>query len=247
MSDNLKDRKKDAENKNFNSLSVFNKFSDVFSNSHHGYLARKVERLTSALYVITGFIAHDDPVRNRLRTAALDLIAQASRPQSFTTEGTQAFRAKAAELGALLQTAQAAGLISRMNAELLQNEYANLAGFVKEYSESIRVSEKAVTADSVSIGQEDNKEILKLSNKTNGSLKGQKSSSPKKGQDNRRKVILDLLNKKDRISIKDASSAVGNCSEKTIQRELLALVRDGLAIKEGERRWSTYRKAVLAV
>ncbi len=240
MSDNIKDNKKDIAIPN---QGVFSRFNDVFSNSHHGYLARKVERLTSALYVITGFIAPDEPVRNRLRTASLDLVAQASRPNSFTTEGTESFRGKTGEIGALLQTAQTAGLISRMNAELLQTEYANLAGFVKEHSESIRVSSAPAT-DVVSIGHEqlpgrlDEKVI-----KSRSGLKGQIKSQVK-GQDYRRKILMELLNKKDKISIKDATSAIENCSEKTIQRELLALVRDGLAIKEGERRWSTYRKAL---
>jgi hypothetical protein len=62
-------------------------------------------------------------------------------------------------------------------------------------------------------------------------------------QKDRRATILGILQRKDRINIKDVSAVIKDCSEKTIQRELLALVAQGVLVKEGERRWSTYRLA----
>ncbi len=62
-------------------------------------------------------------------------------------------------------------------------------------------------------------------------------------QKDRRATILGLLQRKDRLSIKDVSAVIKDCSEKTIQRELLALVAQGVLVKDGERRWSTYRLA----
>ena len=62
-------------------------------------------------------------------------------------------------------------------------------------------------------------------------------------QKDRRATILGLVQKKDRITVKDASNVIKDCSEKTIQRELLALVKQGVLKKEGERRWSTYSMA----
>ncbi len=62
-------------------------------------------------------------------------------------------------------------------------------------------------------------------------------------QKDRRATILALLQRKDRLTIKDVSSVIKDCSEKTIQRELLALVAQGVLVKDGERRWSTYRLA----
>jgi len=59
-------------------------------------------------------------------------------------------------------------------------------------------------------------------------------------QKDRRATILGLLQKKDRITVKDVAAVIKDCSEKTIQRELLALVAQGVLKKEGERRWSTY-------
>lgn len=56
----------------------------------------------------------------------------------------------------------------------------------------------------------------------------------------RASLILDFVAKKGGVSIKDIAKAVRGCSEKTIQRELLALIAKRLIRKEGERRWSLY-------
>jgi hypothetical protein len=56
----------------------------------------------------------------------------------------------------------------------------------------------------------------------------------------RMSLILDFIKKNKRSSIKDIAVVVKGCSEKTIQRELMELIRLGLVRKEGERRWSVY-------
>lgn len=57
----------------------------------------------------------------------------------------------------------------------------------------------------------------------------------------RREKILSIIRDKEVVSIKDIAFKISDCSEKTIQRELLSLVEEGVLVKEGERRWSTYR------
>lgn len=59
----------------------------------------------------------------------------------------------------------------------------------------------------------------------------------------RYETIINLLKKTKEITIKDVSSIISDCSEKTIQRELLSLVEKGVLKKEGERRWSRYSLA----
>lgn len=56
----------------------------------------------------------------------------------------------------------------------------------------------------------------------------------------RQKAILALVTPGSALGIKEFSKNFPSVSEKTIQRELLALVSEGLLIKKGERRWSTY-------
>lgn len=62
-------------------------------------------------------------------------------------------------------------------------------------------------------------------------------------QKDRRATILGIMQKKDKVTIRDVSHVIKDCSDKTIQRELLALVKQGVLVKEGERRWSTYSLA----
>jgi hypothetical protein len=56
----------------------------------------------------------------------------------------------------------------------------------------------------------------------------------------RQSAIINLLKRKKEIMIKDVVGIITDCSEKTIQRELLALVDEGVLKKEGERRWTKY-------
>lgn len=69
--------------------------------------------------------------------------------------------------------------------------------------------------------------------------KGQPDDS--KGQSARTSLILELVRKKKSLSIKEITSVIKDCSEKTIQRELNILIERGLIRREGERRWSVYR------
>ncbi|MBM2817940.1 MAG: hypothetical protein HW401_530 [Parcubacteria group bacterium] len=64
-----------------------------------------------------------------------------------------------------------------------------------------------------------------------------------KDKNKRYEVIINLLKNVKEISVKDVSSIVTDCSEKTLQRELLGLVDKGVLKKEGERRWSKYSLA----
>ena len=66
------------------------------------------------------------------------------------------------------------------------------------------------------------------------------NNEPKIKDPNRQDIIIDLLKKNSNLTIKDFVKVIKNCSEKTIQRELISLVKKGVIKKQGERRWSTY-------
>jgi len=61
-----------------------------------------------------------------------------------------------------------------------------------------------------------------------------------KDKNNRTDIILSMLKSGVKLTIKDFAQNIKDCSEKTIQRELLNLVSKGVLKKEGERRWSKY-------
>lgn len=62
----------------------------------------------------------------------------------------------------------------------------------------------------------------------------------KEGYSERQNIILREIKNRGQLTIRDLVGKIEGCSEKTIQRELLALVEGGVLKKEGERRWSKY-------
>jgi hypothetical protein len=74
-------------------------------------------------------------------------------------------------------------------------------------------------------------------------IKDNSSKRQDKGQSERMSLILELVREKKSLSIKEIAAVVKDCSEKTIQRELNALIDLGLIRREGERRWSVYLPA----
>jgi hypothetical protein len=59
----------------------------------------------------------------------------------------------------------------------------------------------------------------------------------------RRNTLLKLTKDKGSVSIKECMSVIHDCSEKTIQRELTALVDQKILKKTGDKRWSRYSLA----
>ena len=78
----------------------------------------------------------------------------------------------------------------------------------------------------------------KLVNRTEGGQKLNENADFKKEQ--RRASILSVVKNIVNPSTKDIADVIKDCSEKTIQRELLDMVAKGILKKEGERRWSRY-------
>lgn len=73
-----------------------------------------------------------------------------------------------------------------------------------------------------------------------GQPAGQLASSFQMKKYSRREQILALFVKGVDVSIKDIAARIKGCSEKTIQRELNALLYDNVIERIGEKRWSRY-------
>ena len=69
------------------------------------------------------------------------------------------------------------------------------------------------------------------------------TTEPKAHIKDRQEAVLSVIREKKHVGIKDISTLIRGVSEKTIQRELAALVAAGIIEKQGERRWSVYSLA----
>jgi hypothetical protein len=235
----MADSRKDIYNLSLNiSDSNFRSvFSGFLKNDHHTFVVQKTEKLASALYLITGYMSVEEPLRTKLRTCALDLVSSVA-DAGHASDELKHFGPRCLEIGTILRLSERAGLVSPMNAKILCEEYAELASFVRDHFDKIFGAHVVRDGANVPVhervaGQVPESIGRPLSNRTNNS----------KRHSNRQEIIIGLFSTKDTISIKDAVSAIEGCSEKTIQREIMSLVDEGVLVKEGKRRWSRYRKA----
>jgi hypothetical protein len=151
------------------------------------------------------------------------------------------------ELISLVSTIEEKGV--HKGSLILSNEFFNTNISTESIEESLREQKfdtKQLSVQGEIFNKGQNSSVLNKKDyntkKGSGNTKD-KEAHLEKGQDKkdgRRTIIIDLLRDGKQLTIKDFSIVIKDCSEKTIQRELLSLVAEGLLKKEGERRWSKY-------
>ncbi len=132
------------------------------------------------------------------------------------------------------------GILSQEQASLIAGEYEQLAERLLQGShpspfvsgEDFFVPElPAREAAPLPQPIKDIKDMQRLSFITKGQVPQESERST---------IILNYIREKKSVSIKDIGKVVRGCSEKTIQRELAALIERGLIRRVGKRRWSQY-------
>ncbi len=238
--------------KDFSKIAFHSKLFKGRSNWNFCYL--KTEKLAHALTVLAGRGVSDAP--QSLHGAAT-LASQIMQDVVYAAAGEVSEETLFADLFSMISNLRlqvSRGHLSRDTAGLLVDEYEGvierLVGDARHLGLSVSPQDLAVSEVPDELPLSPLPSLLGLpSVKANQKdiYKGQSIGSGirdtnSKGHD-RASVILDFVRKSDGVSIKDISRVVQGCSEKTIQRELGSLIEQGLIIREGERRWSTYRSA----
>ncbi|OHA89813.1 MAG: hypothetical protein A3C70_00975 [Candidatus Zambryskibacteria bacterium RIFCSPHIGHO2_02_FULL_43_14] len=193
-------------------------------------LIKKPEKLASAIYLVTSFFDDQEPLKWRLRTLSTDLVSEKIRDKSSI----------AVEALSLFFIAKTAGLISETNYDILISELLRLK---QEAEKSLNITslreittDRGILSEPQKIGYLKDSSADKLAEKSR--LKEFGAVSVKKNS--RQSIIIAILKRKKEVMIKDISPLISGCSEKTIQRELSAMVRAGILRKVGEKRWSRY-------
>jgi len=88
-------------------------------------MAKKAEKISTALYMVTDLIDPNDPIRKRIRECGVELIAE-TRNMSYAFSGDIYFIIartinKAWELVSLIEVSSSVGFMSDMNARILRN------------------------------------------------------------------------------------------------------------------------------
>lgn len=197
----------------------------------------KAYKVSSAIYFVTAFFDEKEPLKWRLRNLAIDISSDKLKDKSNIIE----------EVIALLGLAKNAGLISEANYNILSEELAKLEKNSEKTLYQMLLEESSEAQSSLSEFKKEEviKDKIILSEPKVKALNKPLSEygivSVKKNS--RQSTIIALLKRKKEIMIKDVASLIDDCSEKTIQRELLAMVDAGILKKIGEKRWSKYTLA----
>lgn len=216
---------------------------------------KKTEKIVSALYLVTSLIKDNEPLKWEVRDEALELLSLMMNLNSTTetqkSGALQSFFLVSQKLKSLLNVGDNSGLISSMNSQLIFHEIDLLMEFLRAhslqsmskagyilsdtfFSTDMKAPEVGLDSSGVSL----TKRQHSFSPEANKTLRTEPPLKDKK--DSRQTAIIELLKVKSDLTIKDFVKVITDCSEKTIQRELIELMEKGTVIKRGERRWSTY-------
>lgn len=219
-------------------------FNNVFEKDiRRVYIYKKAERLAKAIHLIAPAFAGSPSLRNRLDAIAIGLVDGAVGPPGAART---ALSRELLALSSVLSIARTGGLLSPMNAELIAMEAQTLLQEVAGYEEPRLLLDDAPTLSGIarSAQRSDNRSgTAHAGRQAHVSHKGQEKDTSRTDEGHvkdRREGILSIIREKHTASIKDISTLIKGVSEKTVQRELAALVSAGILRKQGERRWSTY-------
>lgn len=219
--------------------------------------SKKTEKLITAIYLITSFFDDKEPMKWRLRELGSQLLGSAEKGRIVL------------EILSLLLVGKQAGLISDMNFEIIHREFSRLLperpvldseffatpNLVIEEKVPEKPAQKETFYLSSSVPAAPTLQPIKDLKTPNQSQIPEEPKEPKekKGlkefgvvavkKNSRQSIIINLLKRKKEIMIKDVSPLIEGVSEKTTQRELLAMVKAGILKKQGEKRWSRYSLA----
>lgn len=228
----------------------------------------KTNKLLTALYMVTEIIDKNEPIRNKLRALATDLLSDTLATQfNSRTNVLMDINKKITEIMSFMDIASTIGMISPMNNRILKNEFILLKKSLNLEENSVWLEE--FLNEDVSIGQDtlsdrssirigvqkgegllsalrkidkNNMSDKKISNKLN--TENKKDSFDKLKLERRYEIMSVIKHYPNGATISDIRSKgqgiLKEIGEKTLQRELVAMTIDGVLKKEGQKRWSRY-------
>lgn len=238
------------------------------SSKQNWIVFKKSEKLATAIHMLTDFFDDKESLKWHLREESISFLSFVNsfvhNPGSRILPSE--IEAHIQGVLSLLELGRNSRLISPMNFSILREEYRRIAGVLygniesKEGSSDFEFPEKffsekiphEISAHTEDSGREPaikdrdfsvKNHIKDLGENNDFNVKthdfyGDSSGTYKKGF--RREAILKILRTKGEITIKDIAYLVKGISEKTIQRELVSLISEGIVRREGKKRWSRY-------
>ena len=235
------------------------------SNNQLAYICDRIQKITEAVYRVTELFPDREPMKWEIREKSVSIfsVLVSIKNGNVLEKNSKFERIENAinQLLALLSLLSKSNSISSANFDILSDEYE----LVKKVILKLKQKQNLIKFD---LGGENN--ILPApttKNSTKGHSNGQRKSIGQdigqvktnklvvnkqeknlprltrvkagKGKDRKNKILSIIKDKKE-VSIGELSSMISECSEKTIQRDLLDMINQGIVAKEGDKRWRRY-------
>jgi hypothetical protein len=197
----------------------------------------KGQKIAAALYLVTNHLSDTDPLKLALRTHAVAIGTVTHEDTILTT---------ASAINGLLQVATIAHLISEKNSSIITLELRHYTATMAGESDTLSNLFAPVLDGPTSLSYSTPRTLSQASNTNPRSMSNTssqnfaKSTIPNESKSKRQDAILSFIDERKSAAIKDIAALFSDTSEKTIQRELSALVSEGKITKRGEKRWSIY-------
>lgn len=214
----------------------------LYNEEYFKYIFKKTEKIAAAVFYTTrslNDVEQKDTVITLLEDKARTLLETAEKtlraPESARRLRLEELRISLIGLESALVVGNGARIVPLELLEVFRHEINSVHRTLKEYS-------KDQITNPLNTGAEVNGAVrMKRSYEPSvRALTGKTDTDASSGSGSRRERILSIIKDKGEASIKDVSSVISECSEKTIQRELMSLISEGRIAKHGERRWSKY-------
>lgn len=219
----------------------------------YGFVTDRIQKLTAALYRVTDLLSDKEPLKWTLRDKALNLyddlvsVKNIKDKDGLLDNSLKNF----AQIVASLELVSVGVCVSNLNFEILKREYLFLKNFVEGKKAEIAYDSKILL------------ELEKLGSATSSwkpNFQGRKETNlprlpqelPEKNQvypaaggeinpQSRKGKVLDFLKTGPAKSVNEIAVIFnGETSEKSIQRDLLDLVKMGKISAIGDKRWRKY-------
>lgn len=221
------------------------------------FLSKKTERIITALYMVTDLMSDKEPLKWEVRENGVYLL----KIQNHI--GDTGIHEVVRKLISLLHIGYQAQLISEMNKEVVSTKLMELITDMSTDSREILLKESFFDTKDHTAYVQDNKRQETQEGESEKQLPSQnkeyKTKRHLKIKDThvrknapidtsslsddvlkRRGNIIQVLKRKQPLSVGDIHTHVRGISEKTLQRDLAALEKEGVVARHGKRRWTRY-------
>lgn len=233
--------------------------------------AQKLGKVAAAIHLVADIIEGDKSLVTSLHEQSLAAVRAAYGvvgKQNLKSDVLAITVIKIDELTALVDIGSIARSISRMNADIITGELVKIREVLLDVISTLKKTEQSFVLSQYAVNhpviqtevigdalfestlreyqskrhQNDIKTTLITQNDNQTDIEKIKTTSvsdiPRFG---RQKDILNLIKSSTTTTLALLRMKIPDCSEKTLQRELVTLIEMGLIRKEGNKRWTSYR------